>query len=304
VLKKVVLRLPWLMEGGYGPFVVGQERGFYKAVGLDVSVQEGKGSTLTGQTVASGADDYGYADVSVIASLISQDAPVKVVALVQGVGGLAFLFRPPVSIKSARDLVKYKVIMSAASQGGSNVVDAVLAKEGLKRSDLTFINVDPSAYGQTFLRTPGTVLISNIASSNQAVKKLDPTAQSITFAELGVTLLGNGIIANAETIQHRPEEVRSFVSASLAAWEFAEKNPEIANDIVTKLYPQLDPEISLNQLKQTLRMLHTPNTQTLPLGFEVDSDWQQTLDVLTKYGGLTTTKSLSDYYTNQFLPSR
>jgi NitT/TauT family transport system substrate-binding protein len=126
----------------------------------------------------------------------------------------------------------------------------------------------------------------------------------MTFADLGVTLLGYGLIASTTTIRDRPDEVRAFVAASLKAWEFAAKNPATANEIIVKRYPQLDPEVSLNQLKQTLLMLHTRATQTRPLGWAADGDWQQTLDVLKQYGGLTTTKALADYYTNAFLPAQ
>jgi len=70
--EKVTLRLDWSYWGGHAPFFTAVERGFYARRGLDVAVQDGKGSRITAVVVGEGKDDFGFADSTSVATGISQ----------------------------------------------------------------------------------------------------------------------------------------------------------------------------------------------------------------------------------------
>ena len=56
----VSLRLNWYMGGLHVPFYYGKERGFYKEEGIDLTINEGRGSANTVQVVAAGSDTFGW----------------------------------------------------------------------------------------------------------------------------------------------------------------------------------------------------------------------------------------------------
>ena len=56
---KVSLRLNWYLGGLHVPFYYGKERGFYAAEGIDLAINEGRGSANTVQVVAAGSDTFG-----------------------------------------------------------------------------------------------------------------------------------------------------------------------------------------------------------------------------------------------------
>src|SRR3954465_16034211 len=60
----VSLRLNWYFGGLHVPFYYGKERGFYKEEGIDLTINEGRGSANTVQVVAAGSDTFGLADSS------------------------------------------------------------------------------------------------------------------------------------------------------------------------------------------------------------------------------------------------
>src|SRR3954466_6100264 len=60
----VSLRLNWYFGGLHVPFYYGKERGFYKEEGIDLTINEGRGSANTVQVVAAGSDTFGLADCS------------------------------------------------------------------------------------------------------------------------------------------------------------------------------------------------------------------------------------------------
>ena len=49
---KVVLMLNWYVYGEHAPFFYGKAKGIYAAEGIDLEIQEGRGSAATTQAVA------------------------------------------------------------------------------------------------------------------------------------------------------------------------------------------------------------------------------------------------------------
>src|SRR5687767_6078395 len=67
----VSLRLNWYLGGLRVPFYSGVDRGYYKAEGIELQINEGRGSANTVQVVAAGSDTFGLADSSSLVSLIA-----------------------------------------------------------------------------------------------------------------------------------------------------------------------------------------------------------------------------------------
>ncbi|HYC65177.1 MAG TPA: ABC transporter substrate-binding protein, partial [Reyranellaceae bacterium] len=60
----IKLTLDWVFQGPTSPFLVALEKGYYKAEGLDVTMDPGQGSAGAVQRVATGAYQIGFADVN------------------------------------------------------------------------------------------------------------------------------------------------------------------------------------------------------------------------------------------------
>ncbi len=73
----VSLRLNWYLGGLHVPFYYGVEKGFYKAEGINLTINEGRGSANTVQVVAAGTDTFGLADSSSVINLISKGGEIK-----------------------------------------------------------------------------------------------------------------------------------------------------------------------------------------------------------------------------------
>src|SRR6202012_6027857 len=73
---KAVLLLNWYVYSEHAPFFLGLERGYFSAEGIDLQIQEGRGSVPTVQAAAAGTADFGYADAASVIKAASQGAPV------------------------------------------------------------------------------------------------------------------------------------------------------------------------------------------------------------------------------------
>ncbi len=73
---KVVLMLNWYVYGEHAPFYYGKAKGIYAAEGIDLEIQEGRGSAATTQAVAAKTADFGYVDVPTMMRAAMKGAPV------------------------------------------------------------------------------------------------------------------------------------------------------------------------------------------------------------------------------------
>src|SRR5262249_34419396 len=78
------VRLDFLPGGYHVPFFLALERGYYRDNGIDLQINDGKGSGPTIQVVGSNLDTFGLAGLSAVALAISKDIPlISVGGLVQ-----------------------------------------------------------------------------------------------------------------------------------------------------------------------------------------------------------------------------
>ena len=71
-----MLMLNWYVYSEHAPFFLGKERGYFEQEGIDLDIQEGRGSGVTVQAVAAGTATFGYVDVPTMIKAAAKGAPV------------------------------------------------------------------------------------------------------------------------------------------------------------------------------------------------------------------------------------
>ena len=75
---KLKMVLNWKYQGPQGFFFVAQDKGYFKAEGIDLEIDQGDGSATPIPKVASGAYDVGFGDINALidfASKHQEEAP-------------------------------------------------------------------------------------------------------------------------------------------------------------------------------------------------------------------------------------
>ncbi len=124
---------------------------------------------------------------------------------------------------------------------------------------------------------------------------------TLMFKEFGVNTMSQGILAHVETLQKNPDLVRRFLRATQKSWAEAAKNLDAAVAAHIKHNPKEDAAFTRYTFSKTLEVLTTQHSKGKPLGWMAREDWEQTLNVLEKYGGMKGRKSVDAYYTNEFV---
>src|SRR5437868_1049428 len=74
--EKVTLRFNWSWVGNYAPVVLGRERGYFRDLGIDLIIGQGKGSGSTVRQVGAKNDQFAWADMSALIVAGAQAIPV------------------------------------------------------------------------------------------------------------------------------------------------------------------------------------------------------------------------------------
>lgn len=295
----VNLRLDFTINGKHAPFLVGIAQGFYSDAGINLSVEEGRGSLAAAQLVASKNDLVALADASAMATAVAGGAPIKMVAcFIQKSPTAAFSFG---TLDSPADLVG-KIIGVSANTQIPVALDAFMSRHEIEPSQVTVVQMDGPALGPALIEGRIDVLVGLLITEGAALPILSgKPVNHLLFADWEQNSLAHGLVFHNDTIEQNPDLVRRFVEASVRSWQYAVDHPDEAVDALMVAFPEANPEIVANQLEFSLGLLHTDDSADQPLGWMAGKNWQETVDLLTKYAGVENTVPTPDFYTNDFV---
>jgi NitT/TauT family transport system substrate-binding protein len=296
----VSLRLNWYLGGLHVPFYYGKERGFYKDEGIDLTINEGRGSANTVQVVAAGSDTFGLADSSSVVATAVKGADVKSVMSLLNSTGFSVVSLASNGIRMPKDLEGKKLAVSPGDPLGQ-LFRALAAHNKLDMSKISFVQVDPAAKVVAVLEKRVDALLGGADDQFFLIKYKGEEPAALRYADHGANIVGMTILTQGAIIKGKPDLVRRFVKATARAWDEAKKNPEAAVDAGMKAKADLNRQSTLDQLKVDIELMDSPNSKGRT-GWGDQKDWDQTIALLKQYRDVATDQPWTAFHTNEFLP--
>ena len=202
---KVVLRTDFKFNGYDAPYELAIARGYYKAVGLDVSVEQGQGSATTVQTVASGVDTFGLANSgTTVLGISAQNIPVKILAVYSQTNTMGFIYHADDNFDGKLPSMKGRIVISSAGSADAKLMDPTLATAGMTTADVKMQLVNIAARVPLFLQTPKSFLTGFETGDLLRARLKEPNAKFIPYAKYGIVAYGTGLIVSTETLAKSP----------------------------------------------------------------------------------------------------
>ncbi|MEP6971438.1 MAG: ABC transporter substrate-binding protein [Betaproteobacteria bacterium] len=296
----VSLRLNWYLGGLHVPYYYGKEMGFFKQEGIDLTINEGRGSGNTVQVVAAGSDTFGMADSSSLITTAVKGADVKSVMSLLNSTGYAVVSLASAGIRKPKDLEGKSLAVSPGDPLGQ-LFRALAAANKLDMSTIRFVQVDPAAKVVAVLEKKVDALLGGADDQYFLIKYKGQEPAALRYADNGANIVGMTILTTGNLIKTKPDLVRRFVKASVRSWEEAKKNPEAAVDAAVKAKPDLNRQSTLDQMMVDFELLDSPNSKG-KIGLGAKADWDQTISLLKQYRELDTKEPWTTFHTNDFLP--
>ena len=250
----IKFQLDWRFEGPAALFLASAAKGHYKAAGLDVSVDAGNGSGGTVTRVASGTYDMGFADMAALMEFHANnpDAPNKPVAVMMVYNNTpaAVLALRKSGISKPSDLTGKK-LGAPGFDAGRRAFPIFAKANGV--GNVAWTSMDPPLRETMLVRgdidaITGFSFTSMLNIEARGVPLADIVV--LPFAENGVKLYGNVIIATPKMIKENPAAVKAFLSAFTKGAKEVMANPDPAIEYVKAR----DGIINVDLEKRRLRM--------------------------------------------------
>ena len=213
----IKFQLDWRFEGPAALFLHPAAKGYFKQAGLDVTIDSGNGSGGTVTRVASGTYDMGFADMAALMEFHANnpDAPNKPVAVMMVYNNTpaAVLALKKSGIAKPADLEGKKL--------GAPVFDAgrkgfPIFQKANNISNVSWTSMDPPLRETMLVRgdieaITGFSFTSLLNLEARGVKAEDIVV--LPYADHGVKLYGNAIIASPKLIAENPGAIKAFLTA-------------------------------------------------------------------------------------------
>jgi NitT/TauT family transport system substrate-binding protein len=220
------------IEGPAAPFLLPLDKGYYKAAGLNVTVEPAGDTRDPVTRVASGDYDMGFADINAVIKLRDanpKDA-VKAVFMVYNRPAYAVIGRKSRGINAPKDLEGHR--LGAPVDGSAFAQWPIFVKaNGIDAAKVKIENIGPQvrdpmlAAGQVDAIT-GLSFSSFLDLKDKGVPVDDITL--LLMADYGVTLYGDAIIVNSKFAAEHPQAVRGFLRAFLRGLKMTVAAPDSA----------------------------------------------------------------------------
>lgn len=295
-LQEVSLRLDWLYGSEHAPYFVAQEKGFFEEAGLDVTIREGEGSSVSSKVVGAGDDTFGVVAAGTVLLSVAEGIPIQAVATVFQDTPTAIIFPDGADISGPKDLEgkRLGVLIKSVTY---NEWEAIADIHELDRDAINEVAMDRGIV-EPMLADRIDAGIAWLINDGVQLGVQGQETDWIPFSELGLEIPSSTLVANTETIEQNPEMVEAFVGAVLRGWQYTIDNPDEAVEIFKEYAPDADPVFNEEKLPLVLDLTESEQG----LGHSNPDAWQNLKQLYQDSGLLEEDIDLSTVYTNDLMP--
>ena len=218
------MRLDFSPWGVQAAMHLAQSQGWFKQAGLDVDIQDGRGSGNTIQLVNAGQADVGQVQVGLVGSARAKGATIRSIATFQHRTDLCILVDKDSPMSRAADLRGKTVVVFAASPWAP-FIDVYLKSGGLTRDDVKVDVVDAAALFGTYIAKRADGMMSTTGSALPIAEASRPS-KCLLASDAGIAFPSYGLVAREDTIASKGAALRRLIQIEQRAWQQLQNNPE------------------------------------------------------------------------------
>lgn len=268
---KVRFQTDWIPSGEHAMYYGAWSKGIYAKHGIDITITRGYGSGDTVTKVASGAADFGVADIAAVMTARARtNVPVKTIAVLYNESPHSLFVLKSSGITSFKGLEGKKI---GITPGNSHrfYFPEVAKKAGTDPNKLIWTNMDGAAMAAQ-------LIAKNIDAApfysihyyyiNKAAVKAGEEILPLPFVEVGFKIYAASLITTDKMIQDKPDLVKRFVAATKEAFEWAAANPEEACKLHVVRFPEVELDDCMGSVKAVMKFVFNDHSKEFGWGKE------------------------------------
>ena len=305
---RLKLVLNWRWQGPQGMFLLAEDRGYFRAAGIDVTIDQGEGSAASVTKVATGAYDVGFGDINAAIALSAQrpaEAPLGVMMLFNR-PPFCIAVRADSPIRTPRDL-EGRTIGGPANDGALRLFPAFARLAGIDASRVNITNMNAQLREQMLNR--GQVdgvfgFVNTIRFSAQLIgTNADTAYRWILYGDYGMDLYSIAIVVSRQLARDNPAAVAGLLRAINRGLADMLREPDAAVAAVARREPLINVQVERARLDATVRdEMNHPEIGRIGLGDVVDERFTRGIGILAQAQNLPRMPAMAEVFDRRFLP--
>jgi sulfonate transport system substrate-binding protein len=251
--KKITIAVGGKSLFYYLPLTVAERKGFFKDEGLEVEIPDFAGGARALQALVGGSADMVSGAYEHTINMAAKKQPIKAVVLQMKYSSIALVMSKERAAKyrSPKDLKGLKIGVTAPGSSTNMFVNNLLAKDGLKPTDVSIVGVGTGAGAVAALEKGEIDALSNL---DPVLTQLESTGKFVAVAdsrtEKGMKEIYGGdyhasvIYITDEFIRKNPNTVQAVVNAMVRADKWiAKATPQEIIDLMPNEYKAGNPSL-------------------------------------------------------------
>ena len=232
-LQKVSVQLEWKHQFEFAGFYAAIEQGYYKKIGLDVTLKEYEDGINISDDVIKQKSTFGISSSSLILERL-RNKPIILLASYFKHNALAFLTKP--NIKLPSDL-RGKKIMAVPWEMEHTSIGVLLKEHDINNTDYTLIKNDFKV--DKFIN--GEVDAMSVFVTNQPylIDKAKIKYNIINPADYGIYSYDVELFTSEKIANQDTQMVKNFIKATNKGWEYAFKHKQEIVNLIYNKYTKL-----------------------------------------------------------------
>lgn len=249
--SNITLQLNWLNQFQFAGYYVAKEKGFYKDLGLNVTIKEYNQKIELANIIKEKKADFAIGRSSLIINKINGTDIVALAAIYQH--SPLMLLTTNETIKNIEDFKNKKIMITPDAEFTASIT-AMLSSNNIDKDDL--IMLEHSFDINDLISKRVDLMASYI--SNEPIRLQEKGIKYKVFhpKDFGFDFYNDILFTSSEFIKNNPKTTKNFYEATIKGWEYALKNKvESAEIIYDKYNTQNKSLISLIKEAEVLESL-------------------------------------------------
>ena len=299
--QKFTFALNWFAVGDHAAYWVALDKGYFARRGLDVTLENSKGSGDAIAKVDTHRADAGLADSAAVIAALARDAKVKIVGMVFDKTPLNVFSRKDSAIRTPKDL-EGKTIAAPPGDSQRQIWPAFVKANGIDDSKVTWVNVEPAAKIAALVEKRVDAVADYTTGLPYYEKPLGVGGVAmLPWADFGLDMYSMSIIASEQTMREKGRMLRAFLEAAYTGWRDVMADPKEALAIFKRRVPEIDQGLIEANMGLGLALMRTPRYAAHGIGFIERQKMCASVDLVNTYMRLPRRVECSDVFSDEFL---